>query len=129
MPSVAEMRSVVDHYLTLVGGGTAEQITALYADEATLEDPVGADPHIGRDAILAFYKVIEPIKRSAELMWFKAAGNTAVFEFHIVTYFDQFTIELNPVDIMVFGDDGRIASMRAVWSAEDMVRRSPDGTD
>jgi steroid Delta-isomerase len=128
VPSVAEMRSVVEQYLTLVGGGTAEQITALYADDATLEDPVGADPHVGRDAILAFYKVIEPIKRSTELVSFKAAGDTAVFEFHIVTYFDEFTIELSPVDIMVFGADGRIASMRAVWSPQDMVRRSPGET-
>jgi steroid delta-isomerase len=117
------MRSTVEQYLTLVGGGTAAQITALFADDATLEDPVGADPHRGRDAIETFYKVIEPIERSTELLSFRAAGDTAVFEFRIVTVFGETTIELNPMDIMVFGGDGKIASMRALWAPEDMIRR------
>lgn len=126
MPSVDEMRSTVEKYIELVGGGTAEQITDLYADDATLEDPVGTEPKTGRDAILEFYKVIEPIERSAELVSFKAGGDTAVFEFRIVTVFGTTTIELSPVDIMVFGDDGRVRSMRAVWSPADMVRRTTD---
>jgi len=122
MPSDAEMRATAEKYLELVATGTAEQITALYADDARLEDPVGSPPHVGRDAILAFYKVIEPIKRSTELVSFKSAGNVAVFEFQIVTYFDATTIHLNPVDIMEFGDDGKVTSMRALWGPQDMVR-------
>ena len=122
MPSVDEMRATVETYLRLVADGTAEQITALYADDARLEDPVGAPAHVGREAILAFYKVIEPIKRSTELISFKAAGNVAVFEFRIVTYFDGATIHLNPVDIMEFTDDGKVSSMRALWGPQDMVR-------
>ena len=123
MPTTAEMRSTVEKYLELVGGGTAEEITALYSDDATLEDPVGTDAKAGRDAILAFYKVIEPIKRQTELVSFKAAGNVAVFEFRIVTFFDAATIELSPVDIMEFGEDGRVQRMRALWGPEDMVKR------
>ena len=123
MPSVAEMRATVDKYLELVASGTAEQLAGLYADDATVEDPVGTDPHVGRDGVLEFYKVIEPFKRSTELVSFKAAGNVAVFEFHIVTYFDAMTIELNPVDVMEFGDDGLVTRMRALWGPEDMVRR------
>ena len=122
MPSVAEMRAVVESYLSLVGDGTAEQISALYADDATLEDPVGTAPHVGRAAILEFYKVIEPIKRATELVTFKAAGNVAVFEFKITTYFPEFTIHLNPVDIMIFAEDGKVQSMQAVWTPDDMVR-------
>jgi steroid delta-isomerase len=123
VPSVADMRAAVEHYLELVAGGTAEEITALYAADATLEDPVGTAPHRGRDAILAFYKVIEPIKRSTELVSFKAASNVAVFEFRIVTYFDAATIELSPVDIMEFDEEGKVRAMRAVWSPDDLVRR------
>jgi steroid delta-isomerase len=123
MPSVEQMRATVETYLDLVANGTAEQLAELYADEATVEDPVGTDPHVGRDGVLQFYKVIEPFKRSTELVSFKAAGNVAVFEFHIVTYFDKVTIELNPLDIMEFGDDGLVTRMRALWGPEDMVRR------
>ena len=122
MPSIAEMRSTVESYLSLVADGTAEQITELYASDATLEDPVGTDAHKGADAILAFYKVIEPIKRATELVSFKAAGNIAVFEFKITTFFPEFTIHLNPVDIMEFAEDGKIQGMKALWGAEDMVK-------
>jgi steroid delta-isomerase len=116
------MRAVVESYLALVGSGTAEEITALYAADATVEDPVGTPPHVGRDAVLEFYKVIEPIKRATELVSFKAAGNVAVFEFNITTYFPEFTIQLNPVDIMTFAEDGKVKDMKAVWSPDDMVR-------
>jgi steroid delta-isomerase len=116
------MRTVVESYLALVGDGTAAEITALYADDATVEDPVGTPPHVGRDAVLEFYKVIEPIKRATELVSFKAAGNVAVFEFTITTYFPEFTIQLNPVDIMTFAEDSKVQEMKAVWSPEDMVR-------
>ncbi|MDP9117609.1 MAG: nuclear transport factor 2 family protein [Actinomycetota bacterium] len=116
------MRSTVEQYLALVANGTAEQIAELYADDAVLEDPVGNDPHVGKDAILAFYKVIEPIERSTQLS-LRASGDTAVFEFRIVTVFGDLTIELSPVDIMVFDKNGRIASMRAVWSPDDMIKR------
>ena len=122
MPTVEDMRATVERYLELVATGTAEDITALYSDDATVEDPVGTDPHVGRDAVLAFYKVIEPIKRSTELVSLKAAGNVAVFEFRITTYFEQMTIHLNPVDIMEFGEDGKVVRMRALWGPQDMVR-------
>lgn len=121
MPSVAEMRATVDKYLALVASGTAEEITALYAEGATVEDPVGAEPLVGTEAILAFYKVIEPIRRSTELLFFKAAGDTAVFQFRIVTVFDALTVEISPVDIMLFDDEGAVTSMRAVWAQDEMV--------
>jgi steroid delta-isomerase len=123
MPTVEEMRATVDKYLELVASGTAEQIADLYADDATVEDPVGTDPHVGRDGVLAFYKVIEPFKRSTELVSFKAAGNVAVFEFRIVTYFDTMTIELNPLDVMEFDDAGKVARMRALWTQQDLVKK------
>jgi steroid delta-isomerase len=121
VPSVAEMRATVDKYLALVGSGTAAEITALYAEGATLEDPVGAEPLVGRDAVLAFYKVIEPIQRSTELLFFKAGGDTAVFQFRIVTTFGDTNIEITPADIMIFNEAGLITSMRAVWAQDEMI--------
>ena len=124
MPSVAEMRDTVEKYLSLVATGTAEEITALYAEGATLEDPVGAQPLVGLDAVLAFYKVIEPIQRSTELLFFKAAGDTAVFQFRIVTTFGETSIEIEPADIMTFDADGKVTSMRAVWAQDEMITRT-----
>ncbi len=121
MPTVAEMRSTVEAYLALVADGTAAEIAALYSADATIEDPVGAEPLVGNDAVLAFYKVIEPIKRSVELHSLRVAGNTAVFAFTITTYFDGTTVTITPTDIMVFGEDGLVTSMRAVWAQDEMI--------
>lgn len=123
MTSVEQIKQTVRRYLELVDHGTADQLAELYAEDATLEDPVGSEPKVGRDAIREFYKVIEPIERSATLLSLHAAGNTAVFEFRIVTVFGDTTMELTPADIMVFDDAGHIAGMRAVWSTDDMITR------
>ena len=55
MPSAEHIRETVNRYLTLVAGGSAEEIAALFADDATLEDPVGGEVHIGRGAIRGFF--------------------------------------------------------------------------
>lgn len=121
MPSVEQIKATVQRYLELVDHGTADELAELYAEGATLEDPVGSEPKTGRAAIREFYKVIEPIERSAKLVSLHAAADTAVFQFRIVTVFGDTTVDLTPADIMVFDDAGKIASMRAVWSADDMT--------
>ena len=46
MPSAEHITETVNRYISLVAKGTADDIVELYADDATVEDPVGArDPH------------------------------------------------------------------------------------
>jgi steroid delta-isomerase len=121
VPSADAMRSTVDTYLALVASGTAEEIAALYAEDATVEDPVGADLLVGRDAIRDFYKTIEPLECRTTEQYFRAAGDTAVIGFTIVTVFGDMSVEMSPTDIMRFNDDGLITSMRAVWAQDEMI--------
>ena len=68
MVSVEDITTAVNRYLELVASGTADEIAALYAEDATVEDPVGGgEVHIGRQAIHGFYKNIENIPRATEL--------------------------------------------------------------
>ena len=83
MPSAEHIESVVHRYLELVGGGTADQIADLFADDATVEDPVGGEVHIGRQAIHGFYKNIESLPRRTELITLRVAGHEAAFLFAI----------------------------------------------
>ena len=54
------LQGFVQRYLDTVAGGKADDVAALYAEDATLEDPVGGgEVHIGRQAIAGFYKVME----------------------------------------------------------------------
>ncbi|MGU3291192.1 nuclear transport factor 2 family protein [Williamsia sp. M5A3_1d] len=113
--SSEQIANAVKAYVELVGSGTAEQVVDLYAESATVEDPIGSDIKSTREALLEFYGVIAQLERSTELKWMRIAGDTAVFEFSLVTAAGDAKFEVTPVDIMRFDDEGRVVSMRAVW--------------
>ena len=115
-PTAEHIESVVNRYLELVGGGTAEEIADLFANDATVEDPVGGEVHIGRQAIHGFYKNIESLPRETELITLRVAGHEAAFQFVITVGPDGGRMRIEPIDVMVFNADGKIASMKAYWS-------------
>ncbi|GAC54980.1 MULTISPECIES: nuclear transport factor 2 family protein [Gordonia] len=118
-----QIDAAVDAYIELLNSGTAEQIADLYAPDATVEDPIGADIRNTREELVEFYSVITGMdERTATLKWKKVAGDTAVFEFTLVTKTSGLAFEITPVDIMVFNADGKVSSMRAVWRPEDLTQ-------
>lgn len=121
MASADDIRDTVRRYVEAVGSGTAADIVALYREDATVEDPVGSEPHVGHAAIKKFYDVIEPLERSSELFTVRVAGDSAAFSFRIVTRFGEQNFTLDPIDVMTFDENGLISSMRAFWSPDDMV--------
>jgi steroid delta-isomerase len=115
------IRAVVDEYVRLVGTGTADEIVALYAEDATVEDPVGTDVRRGHDAIREFYAPLESMEQETGLLALRIAGGEAAFHFEVVTRADGAAYTLSPVDHMVFDDEGLITSMRAFWGDGDLV--------
>jgi steroid delta-isomerase len=117
MVSAEHIEASVKRYLELVANGTADEIADLYADDATVEDPVGGgEVHIGRSAIAGFYRNIEGIPRATELLTLRVAGHEAAFMFTITVGGDGGKMRIEPIDVMVFNADGKIASMKAYWS-------------
>ncbi|WP_137722870.1 nuclear transport factor 2 family protein [Prescottella subtropica] len=121
--SPESIRSTVESYIKAVASGTADDVLALYADGATVEDPVGTPVRTTRESIREFYAIIEPLEQEAELLTLRIAGNTAAFHFRIATKFAGNITEITPIDVMEFDDTGKIVGMRAVWGPEDMVQR------
>ena len=115
------MESVVRRYLDLVANGTAEDIAALYAGDAHVEDPVGGEAHIGRHAIQGFYKNIEGADKETELLALRVAGHEAAFMFAITVGAGEHRIRIEPIDVMVFDSEGKIASMKAYWSPANVT--------
>ncbi|MCK0438991.1 nuclear transport factor 2 family protein [Gordonia alkaliphila] len=119
--SAVRITDVVDAYIDRLTTGTAEEIVDLYADGATVEDPIGAPIRSNREDLVEFYAIITAMdRREATLKWVKIAGDTAVFEFTLVTGTSGMAFEISPVDIMVFNDEGKVVSMRAVWDPSDL---------
>jgi steroid delta-isomerase len=88
---------------------------------ATVEDPVGGEVHIGRQAIHGFYSAVDDVDRECELISLRIAGNEAAFQFRLTMTASDGRIVIEPIDVMVFDHEGKIAAMKAYWSAEDVV--------
>jgi steroid delta-isomerase len=119
--SSERIREVVDRYVELVGSGTADEIVALYAEGATVEDPVGSGVRSDRAEIHAFYATLDGLEQETRLLEARIAGGEAAFLFEVVTRADGVSYTLAPLDVMTFDDDGLITGMKAFWSDADMV--------
>jgi steroid Delta-isomerase len=119
----------VRRYLKTVETGTAADVTALFAADATVEDPVGTEARHGHDAIRELYASFEAMSRTTELLALRTCGGQAAFWFRIVVDLGGgATSTLEPMETMVFDDAGLVTAMRAFWSDGDLTLASPDRT-
>jgi steroid delta-isomerase len=125
MPSAERIADTVNRYISLIAKGSADDLVELYADDATVEDPVGGEVHIGRQAIHGFYSGLasaDNVERESELVTLRVAGNEAAFQFRLTVGSGGHRILIEPIDVMVFGDDGKVTAMKAYWSAENVTQ-------
>jgi steroid delta-isomerase len=118
--SPEKIREVIERYVARVATGTTDEIMDLYADGATVEDPVGTEVRTTRDAIREFYSGLEGLEQAGEVLSARIAGGQAAFLFELRTRAGDKTYTLAPIDVMTFDDDGKITSMRAYWGDADM---------
>ncbi|MGX9787440.1 nuclear transport factor 2 family protein [Mycobacterium sp. MMS18-G62] len=121
MPSPEDNANTVTRYLELVSKAQPDEVAALYADDATLEDPVGSEVHIGRPAIRGFYSSIENIKAETEIGTLRALGNEVAFFWTMtVDLGNDARVRMEIISVMTFDDEGKIASMKAYWGPENV---------
>ena len=113
--------TTVHRYLELIGTGTADEIVALFADDATVEDPVGSEPYVGLQAIRGFFSTLESLERETELVSLRVCGHEAAFQFVITFNAGNSRMCLSPIDTMAFDSDGKITSVRSYFSPSDVT--------
>ncbi len=104
--------AVVNRYVEAFENSDMSIIREMYADDAVVEDPVGSEPFVGIDAILAFYQ--GALDSGAKLQITgnpRCAANAVAFPFKVV----MAGMEIEVIDIFEFDDAGKVASMRAYW--------------
>lgn len=122
MSEALDLKALVNRYLDTVGAGKAADVAALFAEDATVEDPVGGgEVHIGRQAIEGFYKAVEAAEVKAELLTFRSGGTEAAFLFAL-TIGGAMRIEV--IEVMTFNGDGLVTSMKAYWGPENVTQLS-----
>ncbi|WP_306361266.1 nuclear transport factor 2 family protein [Nocardia sp. CC227C] len=118
----SQPRDVVEQYLKLVATGPTDDIIALYAPEATVEDPIGTPTRVGHDAIRELYAALESAdQRDTEMHAVRVAGNSAAVSFTLTAVYGDKRMTLSAIDTMEFDDAGKIVAMRAYWGPDDMV--------
>lgn len=122
-PAATQMREALQRYIDAINAGDTDAVVALYADHATIEDPVGAPPIQGREAIADFYgkvvpwglklKLVAPVRGSH--------GNAAAMAFEVDAPAPGGGRSIvRVIDVMTFNAEGKFTSMRAYWAADDM---------
>jgi steroid delta-isomerase len=120
MPSKEDIAQTVSSYLELVATGTADQVVALYAADATVEDPIGSDILQGHEAIRQFYANFQDAKKETELAELRVGSGEAAFLWHLTLDAGDSRTRITPISLMTFDEDAKITSMRAFWSPADV---------
>jgi steroid delta-isomerase len=115
-------RAIVDEYLRAGREGDREAWLGLFAEDATLEDPVGSEVVRGKAALAAFHDRTMGSTEGLdnELHELRVAGNTAAFLFTLRIDWRGRRYEVSPIDVLEFDDKDKIIRMRAHWAQTDM---------
>ena len=98
-----------------------EGIVALYADDATVEDPVGSSVQNGIEAIRAFYANSLKLSLQVELTGeVRAVANEAAFAFTVSFEYQGRKTLIAPIDHFRFNDAGKLVSMRAFFGQQNI---------
>lgn len=112
----------VNRYIALLAEGSVDELVDFYADDATLEDPVGGEVHIGTTAIRGFYSALAGLQRESELVSLRVSGSEAAFQFRLTVTAGEHKMRVEPIEVMAFDDRGKVTSMKAYWSEADATQ-------
>jgi steroid Delta-isomerase len=125
----AHMKQALQAYIDHFNRADHAAIAALYADDATVEDPVGSPLKVGKAAIAAFYKMAVAtgarLKLAAPMRG--SHGNSAAMAFDVQLNMPEGEAIIRVIDVFTFNDAGLFTTMKAYWSRQDMVVLSGPG--
>lgn len=112
--------AVVEAYIRALNAGDLEAIVALYAEEGSVEDPVGSAPLVGRPAIRAFYarSLATPLEVRLEGP-VRVAGQECAFAFAVTLQHEGRRMTIRPIDTFRLDTAGRILQMRAYFGRDN----------
>ena len=122
MVSEEKMRAAMQAYIDGFERADLDALVGLYAEDATVEDPVGSPPKVGRAEIEAFYagalQTGAKLTLSAPIR--ASHGNSAAMAFEVALNYEGHDIVISAIDVMTFNDEGKYTSMKAYWGPADM---------
>jgi steroid Delta-isomerase len=121
MPDPQKMEAAVHAYVAAFEAGSVDAVADLYAEDCTVEDPVGTPLHHGREAVRAFYA--ESMKTGAKLKLegpVRVVADYAVFPFSVNLHYGGSDKRIDVIDTFRFDEDNKVVEMRAYWGPSNM---------
>jgi steroid delta-isomerase len=115
------MVTAVETYVASYNRGDLDGICAIFAENASVEDPVGTPPRIGQAALREFFAV--GIAAGARLTLdgpVRCAAGHAAFAFHVNLHWDGADTRIDVIDVFTFDDEGKVAGMKAYFGSANM---------
>ncbi len=121
MPTPEQMTSVVHAYVAGFASGDVEAIVNLFAEDGTVEDPVGTDIRRGHQAIREFYGFSMATGARLELLGDpRCAADYVAFPFAVLLDWQGQKSRIEVIDTFRINDSGKIIEMRAFWGTTNM---------
>lgn len=119
------MRAAMQEYVDAYNREDLEAIVGLYADDASVTDPVGSPTKEGKAQIRAFYE--EALKTGAKLRLVApiraSYAQSAAMAFDVELEWEGQPSRICVIDVMTFNENGQFATMHAYWGAGDLGPR------
>ena len=113
--STEKITQVVRSYIELAGHGSAaghrsaDEVAALFADNAIFESPTGGDVHRGIEAIRsAYHSMWDGREQEVDLVSLNVAGGEAAVHVQVILPGQRVDV----IDVMTFDKDAKISSLR-----------------
>ena len=104
----------VDQYMRSLNESDLEGILSLYANDATVEDPVGSKIVSGIDSLREFYTgAVNTDLKVERTGTVRIAGVEAAFPFELYMNINGARTITEVIDVFRFNNEGKIVSMRA----------------
>lgn len=121
MPTPDQMLAAVQAYIDGFDKADPDALTALFAEDATVEDPVGTPPKRGLAEIREFYAMSTATGAKLELLGDpRCAGDHVAFPFAVKLEWDGKRTVIEVIDTFRIDADGKIAEMRAFFGPANM---------
>jgi len=122
MLNETHMKAALQSYLDALNAADVEGVIALFADEGTIEDPVGTGVHAAREGLTrlvgglpagATFALDTPIRASQ--------ANGAAMAFTVQLERNGVRTQIRSLDVMQFNEAGLIVEVKAYYGPSDIT--------
>jgi steroid delta-isomerase len=121
MPTTEQKLAAVQGYVDAFDAGSADAVISLFAEDATVEDPLGTPIKRGHAELREFYAVSMATGAKLALLGApRCAADYVAFPFSVTLEWGGQTSVIEVIDTFRLNDAGKIIEMRAYWGPENM---------